>query len=147
MHAPNAVADWQYTKWGMTPDEVIVASAGRATLIDPQFTPSGKTVYLLKAEHQSGLFHFEVQFGFSAAPRKLIIVNLKLKNTAEAAPSLRYSLVSKYGKPDFSQDGDVTRALWRDLSAGNIIEYLAIRGLNLYIVSYKPLHHPDASEL
>ncbi len=30
-----ANADWQYTKWGMTPDQVIEASTGQAERITP----------------------------------------------------------------------------------------------------------------
>ena len=32
--APEAHADWQYTRWGMTPQQVIDASGGRAVKND-----------------------------------------------------------------------------------------------------------------
>ena len=30
---PAAHADWQYTKWGMTPEQVVAASGGKAALL------------------------------------------------------------------------------------------------------------------
>jgi hypothetical protein len=31
--APTARAEWQYTRWGMTPEQVVAASGGKAELL------------------------------------------------------------------------------------------------------------------
>jgi hypothetical protein len=67
--ASAAKADWEYTKWGMTPQEVISASKNLAKAGSDTHPDSDGNVTKLVAPFQSGKFSFEAQFGFDAADR------------------------------------------------------------------------------
>lgn len=64
-----AKADWEYTKWGMTPQEVVSASKSLAKEGTDLRPDSDGNVTKLVAPFQSGKFSFEAQFGFDAADR------------------------------------------------------------------------------
>ena len=67
--ASTAKADWEYTKWGMTPQQVISASKNLAKAGSDLHPDSDGNVTKLVAPFQSGKFSFEAQFGFDAADR------------------------------------------------------------------------------
>ena len=67
-----AKADWEYTKWGMTPQQVVTASKNLARAsTDPNdlLPDSDGNVSRLVAPYQSGKFSFRAEFGFDAADR------------------------------------------------------------------------------
>src|ERR1700744_5844671 len=64
-----ARADWKYTKWGMTPEQVVSASTNLAKEGSDPRPDSDGNVSKLVAPYQSGKFAFEAQFGFDAADR------------------------------------------------------------------------------
>ncbi len=64
-----AKADWEYTKWGMTPQQVVSASKNLAKEGSDPHPDSDGNVTKLVAPFQSGKFSFEAQFGFDAADR------------------------------------------------------------------------------
>ena len=66
-----AFADWQYTKWGMTVDEVIDASGGKATKIDDSGRDSEDQKTMATAPFIAGDFVFEANFMFSRNDQKL----------------------------------------------------------------------------
>ena len=61
--------DWEYTKWGMTPQQVVSASKNLATEASDLRPDSDGNVTKLIAPYQSGKFSFEAQFGFDATDR------------------------------------------------------------------------------
>jgi hypothetical protein len=67
--ASAAKADWEYTRWGMTPQEVVSASKNLAKEGTDLRPDSDGNVTKLVAPFQSGKFSFEAQFGFDAADR------------------------------------------------------------------------------
>src|SRR5580692_3071357 len=67
--ASAAKADWEYTKWGMTPQQVVSASKNLAKAGSDLHPDSDGNVSKLVAPFQSGKFSFEAQFGFDAADR------------------------------------------------------------------------------
>ena len=67
--ASAAKADWEYTKWGMTPQQVVSASKNLAKAGSDLHPDSDGNVTKLVAPFQSGKFSFEAQFGFDAADR------------------------------------------------------------------------------
>ena len=77
--ASAAKADWEYTKWGMTPQQVVSASKNLAKEGSDLHPDSDGNVTKLVAPYQSGKFSFEAQFGFDAADR-LSSVTLVLKD-------------------------------------------------------------------
>src|SRR4051812_41805801 len=75
--ASAAKADWEYTKWGMTPQQVVSASKNVATP-GTDLQPDGDgNVSKLVAPYQSGKFSFRADFGFDATD-KLASVTLVL---------------------------------------------------------------------
>src|SRR6201996_2047215 len=77
--AGAAKADWEYTKWGMTPEQVVSASKNLAKEGSDLHPDSDGNVTKLVAPYRSGKFSFEAQFGFDAAD-KLSSVTLVLND-------------------------------------------------------------------
>ena len=67
--ASAAKADWEYTKWGMRPQEVVSASRNQVKQNSDLRPDSDGNVTKLVAPYQSGKFVFEAHFGFDAADR------------------------------------------------------------------------------
>jgi hypothetical protein len=67
--ASAAKADWRYTKWGMTPAEVISASKNLARKSSDLRPDSDGNVTKLVTPYRGGKFSFEAQFGFDASDR------------------------------------------------------------------------------
>ncbi len=77
--ASAAKANWEYTKWGMTPEQV-ASAAKKLTRASSDLRPdSDGNVTKLVAPYHGGKFSFEAQFGFNAADR-LSSVTLVLKD-------------------------------------------------------------------
>jgi hypothetical protein len=81
--AGAAKADWEYTKWGMSPQEVLAASNNLAKESSDLRPDSKGNVTRLVAPYESGAFSFEAQFGFDAQD-KLTSVTLVMND-----PSVR----------------------------------------------------------
>ncbi len=78
--APEAHADWQYTRWGMTPQQVIDASGGQAVKNDNVSGDSADDAQgLLQAYYSMGTYKFMVVFLFDRSSGVLTMVQLKLK--------------------------------------------------------------------
>jgi len=77
----SAQADWQFTKWGMTPEQVIAAS-GNKYEIDPE--PTDPSVMLKKGDYEAGEYEFDIEFKFRAN-RQLAVVVLTIKNEGQQA--------------------------------------------------------------
>jgi hypothetical protein len=79
--ASTAKADWEYTHWGMSPQEVVDASKNLAKEeSDPRPDNAGNVTKLV-APYQSGNFSFEAQFAFDAAD-KLASVTLVMDDNS-----------------------------------------------------------------
>ncbi len=116
----SARADWQWTKWGMSPEELVSASAGKARLATEEETkqkspgPRGgppRQAMLATATHTAGELQFHVFFLFAPATRRLECVrlrplNLKLEDT------LRDQLITVYGKPTDARRDTITSGFW-----------------------------------
>ena len=105
---PNAgVADWQYTKWGMTVDEVIIASDGKAKEYVDSGRDSDTARTLATAPYVAGDFLFEANFMFDRKTQNLRHVKLTLRKGN--GHSLYAALVNRYGKPV----SETETAVWR----------------------------------
>jgi hypothetical protein len=67
--ASAAKANWEYTKWGMTPGQVVSAAKNLTRKSSDPHPDSDGNVTKLVAPYRSGKFSFEAQFGFDAADR------------------------------------------------------------------------------
>lgn len=136
-------ADWEFTKWGMSPEEVLAASNGTATRMaaedkGPKYIgPPASGTPLLKGMHKTWNFDFSVTYFF--VDEKLYGVRLKPELALESVP-LQWELRSHYGEPNFEKNyGEACRYIqreWLDRSAGNGIQFIdANCGSDLHNVS------------
>jgi hypothetical protein len=146
--ATPAHADWQYTKWGMTPAQVVAASKGKATAGagEPGDRMEGSPLQVgAVGTHSSGKWQFKSKFYFDAG--KLGLVKLDLVNGEKGCGALWADMKSAYGKP-FSDDENVIThlAIWHDTAKNNRIALFAI-GQSSCSIDYKPLKSDDNSGL
>lgn len=110
-------ADWQYTRWGMTPDQVLAASKGQLRRCDPlacKGQTSDTEAAQLFGDYQSGKFTFTAFIFFDKRSSKLSHVNIQLK-TPEKANELIGALRAKYGEPSSRNvTAIMTLLVWRD---------------------------------
>ena len=147
-----ARADWQYTRWGMSPQEVIVAS-GNITKENSDLRPdSNGYVTKLVAPYQTGKYSFEARFGFDAN-NKLSSVTLVLSDKSadmememDADPNmpmdtdrgicheLDMAVNGTYGRPNY-QGASHLYAIkrWQDLKKQNNVDYHKLYGVGCYV--------------
>jgi hypothetical protein len=141
-------ADWEYTKWGMTPGQVVSAAKNLTRKSSDLHPDSDGNVTKLVAPYQSGKFSFEAQFGFDAADR-LSSVTLVLNDKSAGMDmdmgadmnmgkgvcrDLQMSVKAKYGPP---QGGGAAHmqysiATWQDQKNKNNVTYTVLDGVGCY---------------
>ena len=132
----EASADWQYTKWGMTVDEVIAASNGKARkFTDPAQNTDMETLQAV-APYVAGDFVFEAGFNFSKDSR---LRTVRLKLIEGDGRRLSAALLNRYGKPLSESATSVTEhARWLDKKSNNTVVWFMI-GAEYFTVEYSPL--------
>jgi len=112
-----ANADWQYTKWGMTVDEVLTASKGklrRCSVEACKGQTTDKTAAQITGEYKAGEFAFAVYALFDKRSNRLSSINLELLNPTQGH-SLVGSVRAKYGEPaTVSRTPVMTLHVWGD---------------------------------
>jgi hypothetical protein len=147
--ASAAKADWEYTKWGMTPQQV-VSAANNLTKAGSDLRPdSDGNVSELVASYQSGKYRFEAQFGFDAAD-KLASVTLVQKDKSTSMDmdmgpdmkmdqgpcrELQASLEDTYGRPQGGGSADMLYSIetWQDQKSGNNVNYTVLYGTGCFV--------------
>lgn len=136
----SAQAGWQYTNWGMTPEEVIKASHGAAKPLASPGKPiswSYQTVYpLLTADFVALGMKLKVEFAFDAE-RHLQDVVLKREHKSDCSPLL-VAVLATYGVRSATSPHT-----WWDEKNDNIV-YLESAPPLLCQVSYRPLLKPNS---
>ena len=131
-------ADWQYTRWGMSPAEVAEASSGTVLVV-----PSDEAKRTVDGDmkgrgyYNSGPYHFGALFNFN--DRGLSQVTLDALNWSDCA-SIIQDLSGKYGQPISVQNlpmGTMT-AEWLDSAQNNRIRLTAQNEKKCSIV-YTPI--------
>jgi hypothetical protein len=111
LHACPAAADWQYTKWGMTPEEVVKASGGLVREV-PNPAKAGSELLAVWGRHTAGDLEFTVSFGFLDGKLNsvlLVFQKREMQNCEDVASALEV----KYGPPDINEaDGLSKRMIW-----------------------------------
>lgn len=145
--ASPAYADWQYTRWGMTPEQVTAASSGKVTVGpgDPQEEyPSAKIG--ASGDYSNGEFSFKAKFYF--ANGKLVDVRLKLVSADLVGDGykIKNALDGRYGKP-FSESGGLMPIItYQDAENNNRIDLVMI-GNRSTMLEYRPLRDASSSGL
>lgn len=141
--AAPACADWQYSRWGMTPDQVVAASKGAARLatdderaqLDGPRTGPRRTLAI--GNHTAAGIPLSVRFVFDGD--RLVLVSAGVTRPADAEP-LRQALLMQYGQPAFvSRVSVLTQLGWSDQKNGNKVEFIHTRTGDGSAVNYSPL--------
>lgn len=135
--AAPAHADWQYTRWGMTVNEVLAAGNGRVIRHDSPAMSDTVSQMRAVAKHSADGMSFTAFFGFGAESN-LNQVMLVL-NEGSRCLLLRDSLRSVYGEGRLFdiRPGLVPGVKWRDEASGNMIDFLTIS--RTCTVTYEPI--------
>ena len=94
-----ARADWEYTKWGMTPEQVVTASGGSAHLLPPDKRKSVPPLESsVEGTFQDGPLALRTVFSFDSKRGRLVCVFYGVDD-AEQSSAFTDSLLKRYGKP------------------------------------------------
>lgn len=149
-----AKADWQYTKWGMTPEQVIAASNGTAKptapATIPMYQPIGGPTQTeiaasgpsLRAPFTSGSREFDAEFAFKNG--KLSEVTLSGVTGADCY-SLEGDLEARYSVP-FKTNPAGNIHEWHDQLNNNNIMFLITAAPRCFL-TYQPLSTENSSKL
>lgn len=97
--APPAHADWQYTRWGMTPEQVVAASSGKATLLPAGQRPRMPPLETVATgEFEDAALTLRTAFSFNTDGGGLACVFYGLTGR-DGADAFKALLVSRYGRP------------------------------------------------
>jgi hypothetical protein len=139
--------DWEYTKWGMTPQQVVSASKNLATEASDLRPDSDGNVTKLIAPYQSGKFSFEAQFGFDATDR-LASVTLVLNDKSAGMDmgadtnmdhgvcyDLLVSVNTAYGPPQGGGSVHMQYSIetWQDQKNKNNVTYTVLDEVGCYV--------------
>jgi hypothetical protein len=113
-----AAADWQYTKWGMSVDQVQKASkgilqrcSGASVCTERSVTNSAAQLY---GGYTTGQFNFSAYPMFNRQTSRLDAVTLELSDPTMAG-ALGAALRAKYGEPVNASRGSImSTSTWRD---------------------------------
>jgi hypothetical protein len=126
-----AYADWEFTRWGMTPDEVKAAANEYALPLlalgadQTRYCNVGKSICLaVVPNYKAANLTFDVSFAFENG-MKLDRVVLSSKTSSYA--ELNQILSGIYGSPVSSNRKEdrsllIIQSIWRDTNRGNMIK-------------------------
>jgi hypothetical protein len=136
-----AYADWQYTRWGMTVEQVAAASKGQLRLCnaacDKQVTDG--EIARLYGQYRSGEFAFTAFAMFNKTTGKLAYMNLKLDNSSQGN-ALIGALRAKYGEPATKTSSQLmSMFVWREARDQiNIVSIGSGTADGLTTLAYRP---------
>jgi hypothetical protein len=110
-----ASADWAYTHWGMSPEQVAAASGGSVKVLDVgKQTRDDADHWVLAAQGSfvEGALNLDVGFTFDTRTNGLKCVMYNA--TGDDVANLKAALVRRYGKPaSTSSYGPTETSTWR----------------------------------
>jgi hypothetical protein len=141
-------ADWQYTKWGMTPEQVIDASGGSVSKIpEEQQKERSRSGFLgkLSGSYTTGDFHFGVDFQFSKNKLEMIALT---PTEYDRCKRLQSALLAQYGSPwENRSDRYGPNLIWLDRAHGNTISFSHVPSVSLCHILYERLEIGGAKGL
>jgi hypothetical protein len=144
MGVAPANADWQYTKWGMTPQQVVEASGGKIKRLEKPRQGRPGEIALLEGPYETGNLKFRATFVFrDAEPKPLTMVNLTFLDSEKlTCRGVHEALFAKYGEPMHSTYDPMTRdrhLFWQEKLVNLDIELYRTIGDIFCFVTYRPL--------
>jgi hypothetical protein len=112
--ATSARANWAFTHWGMTPEEVVAASGGAAHVLPPNERTRYDELHWelsVKGHYREGPLAYQMGFMFDTETHRLkcILYNA----TGDDVRPLTENLIAKLGKPQKDSDfGSVRDMTW-----------------------------------
>lgn len=132
----EARANWQYSRWGMTPDQFAKQSAGSAFVVPPdQSRTRGGSPCLIDGNYLSGSTSFRLSGCFTQNALSLVVLTFPQKASRHDAGELISALTARYGTPTATRPN----YMWTDLKGGNQIELYNVELTQLLEVLYFPL--------
>lgn len=107
--ATPAAAHWEYTRWGMTQQQVVAASRGAVRALPAaqrRAVPAARMEYRASGEFRSGSMRLTVAFAFDARNGGLVCVSAR--GDAAQGPALRARLERLFGPPQERAQDPVT---------------------------------------
>ena len=118
-----ASAHWQYTQWGMTPQQVIAASKGKVGWRPVSFPKPGDPAQELGGNFTAGSRTFDVRFTFSEGKLSLVALTLN-----DCGSSMVTDLKSTYGQPINETKGPFPFWEWDDKRNRNRVTLFKLIG-------------------
>jgi len=121
---------WEYARWGLTPDELLSASAGAArTMREAEPRNEGRVIARLESDGRFEAIAMAIEFRFDAATDRLAEIRLRPENFADC-PRLLERLYARYGAAAFStRHGSIGAAVWNVPSEPMRASYTEAEGL------------------
>ena len=144
-------ADWEYTKWGMTPGQVVSAAKNPTRKSSDLHPDSDGNVTKLVAPYRSGKFSFEAQFGFDASDRLssvTLVLNdkfagmdmtmgadMNMNMDQGGCHDLLASVKTLYGPPQAGRSAHMQYIIetWQDRKSKNTVTYTVLDGVGCYV--------------
>ena len=141
--AHPALADWQYTQWGMSPADVAARSSGQVhetAGTDGQTLPALPSLKVgAEGTYQLGKMTFHAVFYFENAKLKMVNMTLVDPNTSEDAINLKNALDGLYGEPFHQKRTSfASMSTYQDRAKNNRIS-LSAYDTGLTTLVYEPL--------
>lgn len=141
LSAASVHADWRFTAWGMTPEELEDASDGGLTFYDePVATGSGLKKHAVEV-WVSGSFTFDATYFFDSVPA-LAAVTLHLRDKSKGY-TLYDELLNQFGEPRKEElkpivGGESHIAVWYDADDNNRLVFYSVG--DFVALEYTPLN-------
>ena len=140
----SAHADWEFTRWGMSPQEVAAASKGAAPMSagEPGMRIEGYAIGNVGTYRHDG---YEFRSVFYYRDGALRLIKLELQSGDRGCRGLESDLRKKYGEP-ISEDHTPPMDIWtwRDAKNNDHISLLNLVGL--CSLQYRPLEDVEPGQ-
>ncbi|SFR81524.1 hypothetical protein [Sphingomonas jatrophae] len=130
-----AQAHWQFTKWGMTPTQVITVSNGMARKGEGDASAQGDATREVVGDYAAGSFKFAVSYWFDGTGLTRVTMS---QHDDAACRELQRDLTAKYDEPVEYEGGSVQRRMWADKPSGNRVVLIS-SNLAFCELQYAPL--------
>jgi hypothetical protein len=94
-----AIADWRFTTWGMTPEQVVTASQGKVHLLPPNRRPRIPPLETLaEGDFKANELDLETRYAFNTTSGGLACVFYAVAS-ADDNNAFKASLIKQFGNP------------------------------------------------
>ena len=133
-------ADWDFTKWGMSLNQVVTASGGRARTLTPDRAKAESSFIGLSCQAQiaspytlAGLSFQKVNFCFDGDGR---LQSVDLYTGGNDFEQVDRTLAAAFGAPAKSEGGSLPERIYVDRAKGNSLRLIRVSST---ILSYRPI--------